>query len=63
MLVLSRKVGERIYIGDDITVTILDIDRGKIRLGFDAPRAVPIFRTELVKSDPSEKAEPKQGEG
>ena len=33
MLVLSRKLGEKIFIGDNICITVVDIDRGKIRLG------------------------------
>ena len=37
MLVLSRKLGEKIYIGDNICITVVDIDRGKIRLGIEAP--------------------------
>lgn len=48
MLVLSRKLGEKIYIRDDITITVVDIDRGKIRLGIEAPRDVQIFRQELL---------------
>jgi carbon storage regulator len=48
MLVLSRRIGEKIYIGDNITVTVTDIDRGKVRLGVEAPRDVPVFREELV---------------
>ena len=48
MLVLSRKLGEKIYINDNICITVVDIDRGKIRLGIEAPRDVPIFRQELV---------------
>jgi carbon storage regulator len=48
MLVLSRKLGEKIYINDNICITVVDIDRGKIRLGIEAPREVPIFRKELL---------------
>lgn len=48
MLVLSRKLGEKIRIGDDIVITVVDIDRGKIRLGIEAPRDVPIYRQELL---------------
>jgi carbon storage regulator len=48
MLVLSRKLGEKIYINDNIFITVVDIDRGKIRLGIEAPRDVPIFRQELI---------------
>lgn len=48
MLVLSRKLGEKILIGENISITIVDIDRGKIRLGIEAPRDVPIYRQELL---------------
>ena len=48
MLVLSRKLGEKIYIGENICITVVDIDRGKIRLGIEAPRDVPVFRQELL---------------
>jgi carbon storage regulator len=51
MLVLSRKLGEKIYINNNICITIVDIDRGKIRLGIEAPRDVPIFRQELLPLD------------
>jgi len=43
MLVLSRKLGEKICIGENISITVVDIDRGKIRLGIDAPRTCPSF--------------------
>jgi carbon storage regulator len=52
MLVLSRKLGEKIYINDNICITIVDIDRGKIRLGIEAPRDVPIYRQELLADAP-----------
>lgn len=48
MLVLSRKLGEKICINNNITITVIDIDRGKIRLGIEAPRDVPVFRQELL---------------
>ena len=48
MLVLSRKLGEKIYIGDNICITVVDIDRGKVRLGIEAPRSVPVYRQELL---------------
>jgi carbon storage regulator len=53
MLVLSRKLGEKIYIGDNICITVVDIDRGKIRLGIEAPRDVPIYRQELLPLKPA----------
>lgn len=48
MLVLSRKPGEKVVINGNIVLTILDMDRGKIRLGFEAPNDVKIFRKELI---------------
>jgi carbon storage regulator len=59
MLVLSRKLGEKIYINENICITVVDIDRGKIRLGIEAPRDVPIFRQELLTdAPPAAKTEP-----
>jgi carbon storage regulator len=47
MLVLSRKSGEKIQIGPAITITVVEIDGNRIKLGIDAPETVRIFRAEL----------------
>ena len=47
MLVLSRKVGERILIGENITVTVVRVAQGTVRLGVDAPDELPIIREEI----------------
>jgi carbon storage regulator len=47
MLVLSRKVGERIRIGDDVTITVVRITGGGVRLGIEAPVELSIIREEL----------------
>ena len=47
MLVLSRKRGEGIVIGDNVTVTILDVQGERVKLGFAAPAEVPIHREEI----------------
>jgi carbon storage regulator len=47
MLVLSRKVGERVVIGDSIVVTVLEVKGRQVRLGFEAPSNVQIWRGEL----------------
>ena len=52
MLVLSRKLNEKIVIGDNIVLTIIDIDRNKVRIAFEAPRDVLIFRKELLEKLP-----------
>ena len=51
MLVLSRKPSERIQIGGDIYVTVAKIEGGKVTLGIDAPRAMPIRRLDAVKRE------------
>lgn len=48
MLILNRKTGESVTIGDGIQVTVLSVDSGRVRLAIDAPRSVPIVRSELI---------------
>ena len=50
MLVLSRKVGESIVIGDDVVVTILEIRGDLIRVGIDAPKSVKVHRSEVFEA-------------
>ncbi|MCE2792187.1 MAG: carbon storage regulator [Blastopirellula sp.] len=47
MLVLSRKVGERIWIGNEICVTVVRLTSGGVRLGIEAPSELPVIREEL----------------
>lgn len=61
MLVLSRKVGERLVINGDIIVEVLETDRGKVRLGITAPREVPIMREELTEDERTKLAPPPGG--
>jgi carbon storage regulator len=56
MLVLSRKPGERILIGDNVSVTIVRIGPNTVRLGIDAPRAMNIVREELCHRDEAAEA-------
>lgn len=48
MLVLSRKAGEQILIGDDIVVTVLEVRGDSVKVGIDAPRGLRIQRQEVV---------------
>ena len=47
MLILSRKINEKIMIGDDISVSIIEIRGDQVRIGVDAPRKVKVFRQEV----------------
>ncbi len=47
MLILSRKLNEKIMIGDDICVSIIEIRGDQVKLGVDAPRSVKVFRREV----------------
>ncbi|TKR21835.1 carbon storage regulator CsrA [Cellulomonas hominis] len=50
MLVLSRRVGERLVIGDDIVVTVIEVRSDGVRLGIDAPRSVAVHRAEVLEA-------------
>ena len=50
MLVVSRKPGQSIVVGNDITVVITGVRNGKVYVGIDAPKSVPIFRQEVLES-------------
>ena len=47
MLILTRKLGERITIGDDITITLLEIKGAQVKLGIKAPKSISIHRQEI----------------
>lgn len=54
MLILSRKTDQAIKIGDDITITIIDIHGDQVKIGVDAPRDVKVFRQEVFNAIKSE---------
>lgn len=54
MLILTRRIGESIIIGDDIRLTVLDIQGNQVRLGIAAPADVPVFREEIYQRMKSE---------
>ena len=58
MLVLSRKKDEKIIIGDNISIMIVDIQGDKVRLGIDAPREVTVHREEVYQAIRNKQQEP-----
>jgi carbon storage regulator len=51
MLVLSRRDGEQILVGDNVVIKVLAIGHGRVRVGIEAPRDVQVRRSELLTSD------------
>jgi carbon storage regulator len=56
MLILTRRVGESLMIGDDVTVTVLGVKGNQVRLGVDAPRDIAVHREEIFERIRAEKA-------
>ena len=47
MLVLSRKLNQSIMIGDDVRIVVVSVDRDTVKIGIEAPRAIPVHRSEV----------------
>lgn len=54
MLILSRKIDEKIKIGNDITITLIDVHGDQVKIGVEAPRNVKVFRQEVFDAIQSE---------
>ncbi|MBI1917262.1 MAG: carbon storage regulator CsrA [Planctomycetes bacterium] len=62
MLVLNRKVGERIVIGDEIVITVVSVHGQQVRVGIEAPGSVPIWREELLNTAAASRPAPDRRE-
>jgi carbon storage regulator len=51
MLVLSRKLGQRFQVGQDVRITIVKIDRNSVRIGIEAPGQVTVYREEIIAAE------------
>jgi len=47
MLILTRRVGETLMVGDDVTITVLGVKGNQVRIGINAPKEVPVHREEI----------------
>lgn len=57
MLILSRKIGERLMIGEGVAVTILGVSGRNVRIGIDAAHRIPIYREEARRKVPADRGE------
>ena len=62
MLIITRKPGEKIMLGDDVTIEVLELSGSSVRLGIAAPRSIPVYREEIWGAVKKDNAEAKAAE-
>lgn len=55
MLILTRRVGEKIMLGDDVTITVMGVTGNQVKLGADAPKSIAVHREEIYRRIQNEK--------